>query len=59
MAAELEARRLRPRSTEREYEIVLQREPQGSFSVFVPEFPSLKSCKMQLFKYPICYASNA
>lgn len=28
-------------SIEREYEIVLQPEPEGSFSVFVPELPSV------------------
>jgi predicted RNase H-like HicB family nuclease len=28
-------------SIEREYEIVLQSEPEGGFSVFVPEFPSV------------------
>ena len=29
-------------SIEREYEIVLQPEPEGGFSVFVPELPSAK-----------------
>ena len=28
-------------SIEREYEIVLQAEPEGGFSVFVPELPSV------------------
>ena len=28
-------------SIEREYEIVLQPEPEGGFSVFVPELPSV------------------
>jgi antitoxin HicB len=28
-------------STEREYEIVLRPEPEGGFSVFVPELPSV------------------
>ncbi len=39
--AELEARKLQPVSIEREYEIVLQPEPEGGFSVFVPELPSV------------------
>jgi len=28
-------------SQQREYEVVLQREPEGGFSVFVPELPSV------------------
>jgi antitoxin HicB len=39
--AELEARKLHRMSIEREYEIVLQPEPEGGFSVFVPELPSV------------------
>lgn len=34
-------RKLGAMNIEREYEIVLQPEPQGGFSVFVPELPSV------------------